>query len=428
MTLLRIAVREIRFRALNSFLSVAAIALAVGILTSTLFLFRGYDADSERAIMEKEEAVEARNAEMMDEYRKITKGMGFNILILPKGQRLADLYAEDFASKYMPEEYAQRLADAQVMSVRHLLPSLQQRIVWPEKRRTVILMGVKGQVPLLHRNPRKPIMQPVPAGSAILGHEIATDLGLTTGDKMTLKGRTFTVEQTHEARGNKDDLTVWVNLAEAQEMLDKKGLINAILALECRCVADGELPNIGKIRAELAAVLPETQVVEFMSKALTRAEARHEAVVAAKEALEQEENHRMALREERQRIAGILVPLAVVAAALIITFLTYGNTRDRRQEFGVLRAIGLRSSHLMIMLLEKALIMGFLGALVGYISAFLLSLALNRVFFGLTVFDSTALYLLIGSLIGAPILTVLAGWVPVLSAVQQDPAEVLGEE
>ncbi len=428
MTLLKIAGREFRFRALNSFLSVAAIALAVAILTSTVLLFRGYDADSERAITDKEEAVEARNAEMLDEYRKSTKGMGFNILILPKGQELADFYAEDFASKYMPEEYAQRLADEQVMSVRHLLPSLQQRIVWPEKRRTVHLMGVKGQVPLLHRNPRKPIVQPVPMGSAILGHELAADLGLASGDKITFKGRSFTVEQTHEARGNKDDLTIWINLAEAQDMLDKKGLINAILALECRCVTDGALPNIGKIRAELARMLPETQVIEFMSQALTRAEARHEAVVAAKEALEQEEEHRAALREERERIAGILVPLVVIASALIIGFLTYGNTRDRRQEFGVLRAIGLRSSHLMVMLLEKALILGFLGALTGYVTAFLLSLALNRVFFGLTVFDSTALYMLIASLIGAPILTILASWVPVLSAVQQDPATALGEE
>ena len=69
-------------------------------------------------------------------------------------------------------------------------------------------------------------------------------------------------------RGDQDDITLWIDLPAAQKLLDKPGQISAILAIECNCAADP--PKT--IRGDLARVLPGTQVIEFASKALARAE------------------------------------------------------------------------------------------------------------------------------------------------------------
>ena len=117
----------------------------------------GHDFRTEQILRKKIEETKKRMDSMEDEYRKITKKMGFNVLILPKDQNLDDFFADTFASKYMPEEYVKTLAKSKIVTVRHLLPSLQQKINWVEQGRTIILTGIRGEVPIAHKNPKKPI-------------------------------------------------------------------------------------------------------------------------------------------------------------------------------------------------------------------------------------------------------------------------------
>ena len=114
------------------------------------------------------------------------------------------------------------------------------------------------------------MVQPIEPGQIVLGYELHDSLGLKVGDELKLMGRAFTVSQCYPMRGNKDDITAWINLRQAQEMLDKKGLINAILALECQCA----WADLAQVREEITRILPDTQVIEQGSKALARAEAR----------------------------------------------------------------------------------------------------------------------------------------------------------
>ena len=155
--------------------------------------------------------------------RKISKGLGFNILILPKDQNLSELYSNNYASKFMPESYASKLAESEIVTINHLLPTVEQRIRWPERNnRMVFLVGIRGQVPIMHRQPQKPIAQKVPLGQMVLGSEIAIVESLEVGDKVTLKSEKFTVSQVHDPRGNKDDVTIWIHLETAQQMLKRK--------------------------------------------------------------------------------------------------------------------------------------------------------------------------------------------------------------
>jgi len=425
MTLGRLVVKEILHRKLNSAMALVSVTAAVASLVGALTVLRAHDLRTNEIIARKEAEVQEMMRKMEDDYRKIMKKLGFNLLIIPREQKLDDFYAEQYASKYMPEEYVDRLVESRIMSIRHLLPSLQQKLKWPERERTIILMGVRGEVPLPYRTPREPMVQPVPPGTMVVGYELHRSLGLSVGDRVKLLGREFTVSRLHPERGNKDDITVWINLAEAQELLGKKGKINAILALECFCFGS----RLAEIRQEITRILPDTQVIELATEVLVRAEARERAARTAREALEAEKKNRAEHRAEIEAFASVLVPLVVVVCALWIGLLAFGNVRQRRPEIGILHAIGVCSRDILLIFLARAMLMGFVGAIVGYFVGLVAGGVWGKLPAGgawrAAFFD---LRLFLAVLVLAPLLAAFASWIPAMMAAQQDPAVVLREE
>ena len=425
MSLFRLIFREILYRKLSFSLGVMSVCVAVACLVGELAILQKHDARTDQIIAAKEADTKARMAVLEDDYRKITKGLGFNVLILPRAQNLSDLFAEDYATQHMPEEYVERLAKSRVVTVQHLLPSLQQKLKWPEFERTIILIGVRGEVPILHADPKKPILEAVPAGTMVVGWELHRSLKLKQGDKAKLLGREFTVGKLHPERGTKDDITVWISLKEAQELLGKPGQINGILALECVCAAG----SLGQVRKEIARILPDTQVIEFQSQTLARAEARQRAATEARDAVEREKQHRARLRQERESFAAVLVPAVVLGSAIWAALLALGNVRERRPEIGLLRALGLRSRQILAVFLSRAMLIGLAGGCLGCVGGVLAGGFWREQVAGSTsklVLLAPSLYV---AVLGAsPILAALAAWIPSLLSAQQVPAEVLSQE
>ena len=400
MTFWRLVTREILYRKLNFALGVISVLVAVGCLVGALSLLRAHDARSQQQM-----------AELNDAMRREMKKLGFNVRILPKGQNLADLYATDYASKFMPEDYARTLAESRIMTVRHLLPSLRQKAEWPEQgNRVVILVGVRGEVPVMHRAPKQPIIYPVPPGTAILGYQLHKSLGIAEGDTLSLHGKQLKAHKCYAERGTKDDITIWLNLEEAQALLGREGQINEILALKCHC----EGTDLLAIRNEIQRILPETQVVEFATKAMARAKARDAAAVAA-----------TATRTAMARFASWLIPLVTLGSIVWIGVLAFANVRDRRPEIGILRAIGVGARRVFLIFLAKALLFGLVGAFLGYGAGLAVGWLWGRAPGGgssQVLFDPI---LLVAVLVLAPLLACLASWIPALLAAQQDPAVVL---
>ncbi len=415
-----LVIKEIKRRKLNFLLGLLSVVFAVTSITGALTMLKVHDLKTEKLVSTKEKETRERLAVLEDDYRKITKKLGFNLLILPEGQNLSDLYADDFAAKLMPESYVDSLANSRSVFIRHLLPSLQEKIIWPEKHRTVILTGIRGEVPFLHKNPKEPILVAVPKGTIILGYELHKSMQINEGDKVILKGRTFTVRKCNEARGNKDDITAWIDLNEAQEILQKQGKINAIQALKCHCAGN----SLAAVREEVHSVLPGTQVIEKGSKVLMRAEARDRAAREALEAIEAEKKHRLDLRKEQENFASILVPLILFASAIWIVFLFIGNVRERRSEIGILRAVGVKEWKIMKLFLLKAIIIGLIGAIVGY----LIGLTTGSIMGGQFTLELFNINLLLLVLVFAPLLALIAAYLPATLAARQDPADVLREE
>ena len=411
--------REIRYRKFNFALAVLGVMLASGCVVFTLVLLRKHDLRTQVIIAAKEAETSAMMENLEEDFRKITVKMGFNVLILPKGQPLGDLYDDNARPKVMPEEYAEILAQNRVATINHVLPTLTQRVKWPEAERKILLMGIRGEV-LIHGGKQKPILEAVPAGTLIVGYELHRSMHLGLGQKVKLLGREFTVGKLLDERGTWDDTTVWLDLKQAQELLDRQGQISSILALECNCAAN----RLDKIRAEIGALLPDTQVTEFASQALARAEARNRAAEQARMSLEQEKQNRERLRAEAQSFAALLLPLVVCGAAFWIALLALLNCRERRSETGIFRALGLRQTQVLSIFLLKALLIGGLGAGLGCLAGLLPTLAASA---GMPLWSVVDWRVLAVVLLAGPGLSVLASWLPILWLVNEDPAVVLQE-
>lgn len=457
MNLTHLILREITHRKLSFALSVLAVAVAsLSIVGADLLVRRDAEvtrrimaekqAETEAAIAEKLQQVAAAGADLEDAIRKQMKGLGFNVLILPAEQDAAELHLHGSLSATMPESYAQRLADSKIMTINHLLPTVLQRIRWPEHELDIILYGARGEVPLMHRDMKKPVLDVVRPGQMVVGYSIHKKLGLTVGQPITFLGREFTVSQLHPERGSSDDVTVWIDLGQAQEILGLQNLVHAILALECECAGD----RIAQIREEISGILPGTQVIERYSQALARAEARSKAKQvaeaslaserqASEQALARELTSRARLQRSHEQMAQFLLPLILVLAAAAVGLLAYVNVRHRREEIGILRALGLRTRQVLVVFLGKAVLSGVLGGIVGVVIGMVLGESVGP------LFDQTEAAIqagVTGSILASPgfwvtllatpvlavILATLSSWVAAAMAASQDAAVVLQGE
>jgi hypothetical protein len=428
MSLWRLLLREARFRLGNALLSGVAVALAVGAWAACLVLLRGHDARTAQALERRRAQVAEQSAVLEDEIRKATLKLRFNLVILPAGQDLRAWQADGEIRGALPETYVRTLAESGIMTIQHLLPIVQRRLVWEEKGRRIILVGSRGEVAQAGYSAKKPLVQPVPPGTIVLGYELQRSLGLKVGDRVTLLGREFSVHRCHEERGNADDITAWIDLGQAQELFGMTGQVHAILALECMCAG---LPGADKFRAEVRRILPQTDVVELSAPALARFEARGKLTAEIEAAGQREEAARLALQQSRQRLAAGVVPAALLAGMLAVAALAAANARARGPELALLRALGWRERQVLLLLLARYGLAALPGAAAGCGLGGLAGIALASRLDPLALAGAPPLLRgaeVAGMLAVGVLAALVAAWLPALLASRRDPAPALCAE
>ena len=461
MSAFHLILSEIRFRFVNFFLCLLVIALAAALFVSGPTLISGYAEDTsqhletlqeeadkleaEAAMLQAETATMKREteqvlAEMDKQTVRIMRDMGVNLRIVHKDTNMGDLYT-DFLAVDFPEEYVYKLAEAeQIELIVHVVATLQHRLKW--NNRTVLLVGTLPVLTHSQKNEEKPHMvQNVEKGTVLVGHELG--IGLSAGDSIEIEGIPLTIARIMPEYGTLQDVQLVTHLEDAQSILNKPGKINQIMALNCKCKGD----RISVIRQELEGVLPDTKVSEHLTQAEAREKQRD--VVAAARAAELaraeanwkriQENHarqlasnqrqaesRLRQEETLTQLVALTTPIVVLASALFVGLMTWLNVRERRAEIGVLRALGKRAGSIASLLLGKAFLMGLLGGAAGCLVGYLLTPVLGSRTMQITadLFQAQPL-LLVGTLIGAPLVTMMASYLPALSAIAQDPAVVL---
>jgi hypothetical protein len=428
MTLWRVVFREGHFRAANALGVAVATSLTVGAWAACVVLLRGSQARTAQALRASREQVEKRLAVIEDDIRKATLKLSFNLVILPAGQDPQAWHGDGEIRGALPESYVRTLAESGIATIQHLLPVVQKRVWWEEKGRRIILVGTRGEVAQRGANEKRPLVQPVPPGTIVLGHELHQSLGLKVGDTVTLMGRSFEVHRCHEERGSQDDVTAWIDLAQAQELFDMPGQVHAILALECMCAG---VPGADKFRAAVRRVLPQTDVVELGAKALARFEARARLADEVAAAGRREQAAREALQRSRERLAGGLVPLALVAGMLAVAALTLANVRARGPELALLRVLGWREAQVLALILARQVLAALPGAAVGCALGVAAGAALAARLDPVELAGPVPLLdpaEAVGLAVAGAFAALLAAWLPALLAARRDPAPDLNPE
>jgi len=336
---------------------------------------------------------------------RLMRDMGFNLRIVHKDTDMEKFWRQGYSEITMPESHVFELASHAGLSYAHMTAILQRKIKWRD--REVFLTGIAPEVSPPGKK-KSPMAFSIPAGSIYVGFEIARSLGLKRGDTIDISDHPFLVERTLSESGSDDDVRIYAHLHDVQDILGEKDNINEIKALQCLCVVDGQnINDMQMLRDQLKSVLPNTKVLLIQDIASAR---------------------------ERQRLMAekyfsLLVPFVVVVCMAWIGILTWINVRERRQEIGIMRALGYDSVKIASLFLGKAVAIGFIGAGFGFVFGTVLSMR-----FGPEIFKVTAnlikpqITLLYWALIVSSLFCALSAFIPAVWAVTQDPAVTLRGE
>lgn len=382
MSTLALILKEIRHRKTNFVLGLGGVVMAV-----TLFI--GFFT-----------AGKASNRETA----RLMLSMGYNMHIIAKNADMNQFLITGIADQTMPEQYLTKLASQKRISYNHLLATLQKEISW--RGLDVILTGLAPEVcPPGRKKP--PMSFEIEPGSVYVGYRVAELLGLKQGDRVKIREKELTVFRCLAESGGVDDIRIQCRLADAQEILELPGRISEIKAVDCLCFADVNDP-VAYLRKEISTLLPEARV--FQTRALAEA--------------------RTAQRQMVRNLFAVIMPFTIIACGVWIGVLAIMNVRDRRQEIGIMRALGNGSGRITLLFLGKATLIGLLGAVVGFLLGTGLAL-----YFGPPIFQLTGtkmikpeLLLLILSLIFAPLFAAGSSFIPAMIAATYDPAITLREE
>ncbi len=431
MRLHSVIMRELLHYRWNSAAGLAAVMLAVGAIAATAMILGAYEADAAGALHAKEARLQEQLADMRADVDQAMGELGFNLTILPKGQEVADWYAQDESAPTMPEVSVRKLREAGLKFVRNPVGQLRRRITWPEMNWPVIVAGrgspermvtaasqTRSRLPATQDEPA-PLaaryLEPPEPGTVTLGYEIHTTLRLREGDEIQLMGRSLRVAQCLVQEGNREDVTATIALGDAQQLLDEPGRISEILAQS----TPDALENIETLRAQVASVLPGAQVVQRVPDSVAAKLATMHARRIEQERLEQERVAQAGLNRDRRRLAGLVNLLVVASCGLWVGWLAWNNVAERRAEIGIWRACGLRAGSLAFVFLGRWLALGGLGTVAGFgAAAMLVAAALG----GLDLLQPGALAI---ALAVALLLSGSAASVAALAAACEDPATAL---
>ncbi len=351
--------------------------------------------------------------------------LGANVLILPKGVTVDDYYRADLGNETMPESYVDDILTSGLQGVDNLSPKLSMMTTL--EGRNTIVTGIRPREEFLAKpvwemagnifetpvgcaapeggvppkdpeavDRRTPIDE-LPVDGALLGSDLAATLNLTEGDPLVIGEQKFNITGVLPPSGTVDDGRVFVHLATVQQMTGQPGRISAIEMMGCCDQISGDL--IGGLNRRL----PDAKVVTIGQ------------IVSA----QQRTNSMM------RNFGLIFLVIILIVGGVSIANYMFANVFERRREIGILIALGANNRLIQRIFIWKALLLGLVGGLGGFIIGSALAIVLGPSLAGINV-QARPEWLILSIAISV-LLSLAASLIPVWRAVRLDPSVILQE-
>lgn len=307
--------------------------------------------------------------------------LGANVLILPKSASIQSYYAADLQAGEMPETYVAKLSSSGIHGMDNLSPKLSTNIdingqsfiltgILPvnEIRSKSLWQGasifasnglmttqecIQADIPASDSGSKpiseKRFIESLDKNKVFIGYEAASSLGLSQGSSINVLGSDFTVASVLRPTGTVDDARLFAHLHQVQTLVNKPGLINVIEVVGCcQKIFEGLVPKIN-------ALLPDAKVMTIGHVAET-----------------QLKTNRM-----MTNISWVFLCLITLVGGAGIANYMFANVNDRKKEIGTLMAMGAGFGFILRLFFTKALILGIVGGLGGYVIGTILAMVLG---------------------------------------------------
>lgn len=348
--------------------------------------------------------------------------LGANILLVPKDVSLQNYYAADSLGETLPEEYATRLAMADLAGVEHIAPKLSTPVELKGQQTTLtgILpqsafetqaawQGLKVFDKSCGGNCKKRAVTSEAAGSTsellakgrflreigsnevVVGSDVAQSAKVSEGDSITLLGESFRVVGIMPSTGTVDDARVFAHLHTVQRLAKTGETVNVIEIMACCEDAAGGLAN------ELRKSFPDAKVLT----------------------ISQVVNTQVSVNRLMANLSYLFFAILLVVGVASIAGTMFANVAERGREIGTLMALGASRGFVVRLFLGKALIIGLVGGAIGYSFGTGLAIGLGPSWAGVTVYPVPTLAAL--SMLLAIVVTLMASFFPARRAASIDP-------
>jgi len=334
----KLAFRNIRKRALRSWLTILGIIIGVFLVVSLLSLSEGLN----KAIMGELQAV------------------GSNIVMVMPGEGGYDMTAL-IGGQELENTEMEAIRRARGVDVALEMPWQIKNVRWQQTSESVLLWAVDLQTGTevmrtdmgwdvrdgqFARPGRREIM---------VGHLVPGNIfpGLEPGDEVTVSGRKFTVSGILRSLGNReDDTSIIFDLPDYRAVTDTtEGTPVAIVRVE-----DGYDINLAVSNIERA--LEETMIRRRGEDSPSFSVMTSEAMIEMVESI-------LGIIQ-----AGIIAfaSIAILVGAIGIMNTMFTSVRERTKEIGILKAVGAKKRHISTLFLVESGMIGLIGGVLGAIS------------------------------------------------------------
>jgi len=382
MKLIDVALRSLRRRSGKMLLLVLGLSLGVATVVALISL---------------NESMRSRVATTLDEY-------GANILIVPQANDLAVSYGGVTVASASFDVGELRLEDlAAIDTIKNVanISILSPKLLSAAEvgGRTILVAGVRFSDELLLKQWWEiDGAPPASPDEALLGYRVAEELGVEAGDEVRIYGITLHIAGILRENGSQDDDIIFADLGTVQAAIGRPGVIT-LAEVAALCTAC----PIEEMVIQISEVLPQARVT----------------------ALRQAVALRMETADQLSRFGLVVSVIVVLIGTLVVLTTMLSAVGERKQEIGLMRALGFRRRHIARVILSEAAMVSVVGGIVGWgLGVLGAALLLPRLVDPQAALSVTPL-LVAGSVLGALLIGLLGAIYPALQAAKLDPTTAL---